>query len=180
MLPTSRTWWVGQAAGYPYFLQEYGRELWDAAGTSQVTMADLDEVPDLVQEQLARTFCGTRFELASDAEQRYLAAMASAWPPSAPRPTRPPRWPRHGVQRTNAKAHRTLTASSKKASSGHLGGDRSTSAPRSLPSSSFSTTRSAPSTTSEGPSTTVRGPSGPASRAPVPAFGEGTGPPLPR
>jgi hypothetical protein len=49
-----------------------------------------------------------------------------------------------------------------------------------LPSSSFSTTRSAPSTTSEGPSTTVRGPSGPASRAPVPAFGEGTGPPLPR
>jgi hypothetical protein len=31
----------------------------------------------LVQEQLARTFYGTRFELASDTEQRYLAAMAS-------------------------------------------------------------------------------------------------------
>ena len=40
-------------------------------------MADLDEVRDLVQDQLARTFYGTRFELASDAEQRYLAAMAS-------------------------------------------------------------------------------------------------------
>ena len=31
----------------------------------------------MVQEQLARTFYGTRFQMASDAEQRYLAAMAS-------------------------------------------------------------------------------------------------------
>jgi hypothetical protein len=37
----------------------------------------VEEVRDLVKEQLARTFYGTRFELASDAEQRYLAAMAS-------------------------------------------------------------------------------------------------------
>jgi hypothetical protein len=33
-----------------------------------------------VKEQLARTFYGTRFDLASDAEQRYLAAMASLGP----------------------------------------------------------------------------------------------------
>ena len=72
---------VGLAAGYPYFLQQYGRELWDAAGTSPITMADLNEVRDFVQEQLARTFYGTRFELASDAEQRYLAAMASLGAP---------------------------------------------------------------------------------------------------
>ena len=65
------------SAGYPYFLQEYGRELWNAAETSPITMVDVDEVSDLVQEQLARTFYGTRFDLASDAEQRYLAAMAS-------------------------------------------------------------------------------------------------------
>ena len=44
-------------------------------------MADLNEVRDLVQEQLAPTFYGTRFELASDAEQRYLAAMASLGAP---------------------------------------------------------------------------------------------------
>lgn len=68
---------VGLAAGYPYFLQEYGRELWNAAETSPITMADVDEVRDLVAEQLVRTFYGTRFELATDAEQRYLAAMAS-------------------------------------------------------------------------------------------------------
>jgi hypothetical protein len=65
------------SAGYPYFLQEYGRELWNAAEPSHITMADVEEVRDLVRDQLARTFYGTRFELASDAEQRYLSAMAS-------------------------------------------------------------------------------------------------------
>jgi hypothetical protein len=69
------------AAGYPYFLQEYGRELWNAAEASPIAMTDVDEVRDLVREQLARTFYGTRFELASEAEQRYLAAMASLGPP---------------------------------------------------------------------------------------------------
>jgi hypothetical protein len=72
---------VDMAAGYPYFLQEYGRELWNAAEPPSVTMADVEEVRDLVKEQLARTFYGTRFALASDAEQRYLAAMASLGTP---------------------------------------------------------------------------------------------------
>ncbi len=65
------------AAGYPYFLQEYGRELWNASETSPITSDDVAEIRDLVQEQLARTFYGTRFAMASDAEQRYLASMAS-------------------------------------------------------------------------------------------------------
>ena len=68
---------VRLAAGYPYFLQQYGRELWNAVESSPITTADVGEVRDLVQEQLARTFYGTRFQMASDAEQRYLAAMAS-------------------------------------------------------------------------------------------------------
>jgi hypothetical protein len=72
---------VEMAAGYPYFLQEYGRELWNAAEAPTVTMADVEEIRDLVKEQLARTFYGTRFALASDAEQRYLAAMASLGSP---------------------------------------------------------------------------------------------------
>ena len=72
---------VRLATGYPYFLQEYGRELWNAAESSPITTADVEEVRDLVQEQLARTFYGTRFEMASDAEQRYLAAMASLGDP---------------------------------------------------------------------------------------------------
>ena len=72
---------VGLAAGYPYFLQEYGRELWNAAEGPRITMADLEEVRDIVKDQLSRTFYGTRFDMASDAEQRYLAAMASLGAP---------------------------------------------------------------------------------------------------
>ena len=72
---------VHLSAGYPYFLQEYGRELWNAVETTPIAMADVDEIRDLVGEQMARTFYGTRFELASDAEQRYLAAMASLGAP---------------------------------------------------------------------------------------------------
>jgi len=72
---------VAFASGYPYFLQEYGREIWNSAEPPSVTMTDVDEVRDIVQEQLARTFYGTRFEMASEAEQRYLAAMASLGAP---------------------------------------------------------------------------------------------------
>jgi hypothetical protein len=76
---------VGLAAGYPYFLQEYGRELWNAAEGPRITPADVEEVRDIVKEALTRTFYGTRFDMASEAEQHYLAAMASL--DKAPYPT---------------------------------------------------------------------------------------------
>jgi len=72
---------VELAAGYPYFLQEYGRELWNAVEGSPITSDDVAEVRDIVKESLARTFFSPRVELASDAEQRYLAAMASLGAP---------------------------------------------------------------------------------------------------
>jgi hypothetical protein len=68
---------VDEAAGYPYFIQEYGRELWNHAETSPVNRGDVDAVREIVKDSLARNFFGTRFLLATDAEQRYLAAMAS-------------------------------------------------------------------------------------------------------
>jgi len=71
---------IGLAAGYPYFLQEYGRELWNASETAPINMADVEEVRDRVKEQLARTFYGTRFDMDSNAEQCHLAAMASLGP----------------------------------------------------------------------------------------------------
>ncbi len=72
---------VGMAAGYPYFIQEYGRELWNAGEGERVTNADVDEITDIVKDSLDRTFFRPRFEMASDAEQRYLAAMASLGQP---------------------------------------------------------------------------------------------------
>jgi hypothetical protein len=66
---------VDEAAGYPYFLQVYGRELWNYAEASPVTGADLDAVRPIVDDTLATSFFATRFELATHAEQRYLSAM---------------------------------------------------------------------------------------------------------
>jgi len=68
---------VDESAGYPYFIQEYGLELWNHAETSPITTADVEAVREIVTDSLARNFFGTRFQLATDAEQRYLAAMAS-------------------------------------------------------------------------------------------------------
>jgi hypothetical protein len=68
---------VELSAGYPYFLQEYGRELWNAVESSPITMDDVEETRAIVGVTLARTFFGPRFSLATESEQRYLAAMAS-------------------------------------------------------------------------------------------------------
>ncbi len=68
---------VSEAAGFPYFIQEYGRELWNYAESSPITAADLDAARVVVKDSLARNFFGTRFEMATDTEQRYLSAMAS-------------------------------------------------------------------------------------------------------
>jgi hypothetical protein len=68
---------VDEAAGFPYFIQEYGRELWNYAESTPITMGDLDAARVIVKDSLARNFFGTRFEMATDTEQRYLSAMAS-------------------------------------------------------------------------------------------------------
>ena len=75
---------VALAAGYPYFIQEYGLELWNHADRSPITAADVEEVRETVTDTLVASFFGPRLELATEAEQRYLAAMASL---SAPRRT---------------------------------------------------------------------------------------------
>jgi hypothetical protein len=73
---------VRESAGYPYFLQEFGLELWNHAESSPITRADVETVREIVKDSLARNFFGTRFQMATDSEQRYLAAMASLGEPS--------------------------------------------------------------------------------------------------
>lgn len=72
---------VRESAGYPYFIQEYGLELWNTVEQPPITSADLDTVRDVVTDSLARNFFAPRFQLATDTEQRYLAAMASLGDP---------------------------------------------------------------------------------------------------
>ncbi len=68
---------VEESAGFPYFLQEYGRVVWDEAPRSPIALQDVDTIHTTVRDNLAETFFGPRLELATDNEQRYLIAMAS-------------------------------------------------------------------------------------------------------
>jgi hypothetical protein len=62
-------------------VEEYGLELWNHAELSPIGSADLDTVREIVSDSLERSFFSPRFQLASDAEQRYLAAMAALGDP---------------------------------------------------------------------------------------------------
>jgi hypothetical protein len=72
---------VKESAGYPYFIQEYGLEVWNHAERSPIAIEDVRAVQEIVSDSLSRSFFGTRFGMATDAEQRYLAAMASLGAP---------------------------------------------------------------------------------------------------
>jgi hypothetical protein len=62
--------------GYPYFVQAYGKVVWDAALRSPVTEDDVAlAIPD-AEAELALGFFGSRFERATPAEREYMRAMA--------------------------------------------------------------------------------------------------------
>lgn len=62
--------------GYPYFIQAYGKEVWDIAPTSLITRADVLVAVPRAEAELAVGFFGSRYERATPAERDYLRAMA--------------------------------------------------------------------------------------------------------
>lgn len=62
--------------GHPYFIQEYGRVLWDEVEDPPITAEHVHRVGRLVSDQLAADFFEPYFKLATDAQQRYLMGMA--------------------------------------------------------------------------------------------------------
>jgi hypothetical protein len=64
------------ADGYPYFIQEYGRVIWEEAGVSPITVAAVVEALPVAQEILDEEFFDNRVEEATNEERRYMAAMA--------------------------------------------------------------------------------------------------------
>jgi len=67
---------VRESGGYPYYIQEYGRVLWDEVESGPIRIDDVQRVHDIVQDSLDTSFFGPQFDLATDAEQRYLLAVA--------------------------------------------------------------------------------------------------------
>ncbi|MCL2454041.1 MAG: ATP-binding protein [Micrococcales bacterium] len=62
--------------GYPYFVQAYGKVVWDLAPRSPVTAADVAMAAPEAEADLAVGFFGSRFERATPGEREYLRAMA--------------------------------------------------------------------------------------------------------
>jgi hypothetical protein len=63
-------------AGYPYFVQAYGKVAWDVAPRSPITADDVRVAAPEAQAELAVGFFGSRYERATPAEREYLRAMA--------------------------------------------------------------------------------------------------------
>lgn len=62
--------------GYPYFVQAYGKVVWDTALGSPITWADVVQAAPEAEAELAVGFFGARYERATPAERDYMVAMA--------------------------------------------------------------------------------------------------------
>ena len=62
--------------GYPYFIQAYGKEVWDRAPQSPIEADDVRVAAPAAEAELAVGFFGSRYERATPGEREYLRAMA--------------------------------------------------------------------------------------------------------
>src|SRR3954470_9052563 len=69
--------------GYPYFIQAYGKTVWDQAPRSPISSGDVAVAAPEAERELAVGFFGSRYERATPGERDYLRAMADAAGPEA-------------------------------------------------------------------------------------------------
>jgi hypothetical protein len=69
-----------RAHGYPYFLQEWGYHVWNAAAGSPIDLRVVDAVTPKVVKHLDENFFLVRFDRLTPAEKKYLRAMATLGP----------------------------------------------------------------------------------------------------
>jgi hypothetical protein len=68
---------TSRSAGYPYFLQEFGKATWDFAPGPSITSADAIVGIQVGMDNLDHGFFRSRWERATVAERRYMRAMAA-------------------------------------------------------------------------------------------------------
>ena len=68
---------VAQTRGYPYFLQEWGKRVWDVAERSPITLADVETATRQATAALDESFFRVRFDRLTPREKTYLRAMAA-------------------------------------------------------------------------------------------------------
>jgi len=67
---------VLETRGYPYFLQEWGKHVWDVAARSPITSQDVTKASRHAVAGLDESLFRVRFDRLTPAEKRYLRAMA--------------------------------------------------------------------------------------------------------
>jgi hypothetical protein len=68
---------VREAAGYPYFLQQFGQDTWNEAAGPAITLVDARVGVATGRAALDAGFFRSRWDRATRSEQRYLTAMAA-------------------------------------------------------------------------------------------------------
>ena len=68
---------ISQTEGYPYFLQEFGKQAWNVAAGPMISDIDVDSSVALALDDLDQGFFRARIDKTTDAERDYLRAMAS-------------------------------------------------------------------------------------------------------
>lgn len=66
--------------GYPYFLQEWAYETWNAAEGDAIRRGDVERAAPRVIEKLDNNFFRVRFDRLTPTEKKYLRAMAELGP----------------------------------------------------------------------------------------------------
>jgi hypothetical protein len=67
---------IAETSGYPYFLQEWGKHVWEAADISPIRLEDVVNASALAIAALDSSFFRVRFDRLTPNEKRYLRAMA--------------------------------------------------------------------------------------------------------
>lgn len=62
---------------YPYFLQEYGKHVWNAADKSPITLSDVQRAHPIALAELDEGFYEVRVERTPASERKYMLAMAA-------------------------------------------------------------------------------------------------------
>jgi hypothetical protein len=62
--------------GYPFYLQEFGKHIWNLAPSTPITAGDVERAAPRAEESLDRGIYEVRIQRATAKERRYLRAMA--------------------------------------------------------------------------------------------------------
>jgi hypothetical protein len=62
--------------GYPFYIQEYGKHIWNLAPTSPIVLEDVEHAASRADDALDRSIYEVRVQRATQKERHYLRAMA--------------------------------------------------------------------------------------------------------